>query len=171
MSFDSDVPGAAVMAQSKFSIAEHAMFLAGYMDAVGRVLSTDEEIISFSSSLLAAADVAEEIQGFKVAEVLDRNWSREFGSLLKDRFGLDPRSRLGFYLLDYIGWFQCFSGNVECVSVVRSCSPDVVFEAAYALRWNDGAQVLLLFARIRKASPGCSFTLKTVLSPSLESKS
>lgn len=141
------------MAEFSFSISEHATYLAGYMDAVGRVLSTDRELISFSSNLIAPRDTVEGLLGPVVAEVpITKSWSLEFGSLLKEHFGIDEQSRLGFYLIEYIDWFQQFTNDVECIKVVcQQQSPDTLFEAVYLLRWSTAEKVVLSFTRSRKA--------------------
>ena len=102
----------------ELSVPEHVTFLGGYMDAVGRVLTTDTELWA-----LTARDANRCFEGNTVLGVAIRarsvveNWSREFGSLVDDFLGIDQRSRLGFYLIDYICWFREFTSNATCLKL------------------------------------------------------
>ena len=144
-----------VMTEFSFSISEHTTYLAGYLDAVGRTLSSDRELISFSSNLLADSDTLEGLLGPVVTErLVTGGWSSEFGPLLKDNFGIDEQSRLGFYLVEYIDWFHQFTNNVECIKIVCQRPPLVaLFEAVYLLQWNTGEKIVLSFTRNQKAQP------------------
>ena len=67
----------------EFSVPDHVTFLAGYMDAVGRVLTTDSVLFG-----LTARDAREALDGDLLFGVAVRarspveNWSKEFGSLV-----------------------------------------------------------------------------------------
>ncbi len=96
-------------------VREHALMLAGYMDAVGRLVSTD--------SLLYTLTIRELESGLEPSEVLavpaERgekvlNWSREFQDIVENVLGLNGRDRLSCYLMDYIDWFEEFYGATGC---------------------------------------------------------
>jgi hypothetical protein len=143
------------MTEFSFSISEHTTYLAGYMDAVGRTLSSDRELICFSSNLLADPDALEGLLGPVVIErPVTGGWSSEFGPLLKGHFGIDEQSRLGFYLVEYIDWFHQFTNNVECIKIIcQRPSLVTLFEAVYLLQWNTGERVVLSFTRNQKTQP------------------
>ncbi len=131
------------------------MYLAGYLDAVGRELTNDLELVCLSSNYIASSDFTEEILG---SPILHRDpitkWSSEFGSLIEGQFGISERSRLGFYLIDYIDWFRQFTDNAQCFKITcESQSPGALFEAIYLLQWSSGQKVALSFSRFQKAQP------------------
>lgn len=140
------------MTEPTFSIPEHTMYLAGYMDAVGRELTNEEELISLSSNYLSISQASEDILCAPIIDLhLIGNWSFEFGSLIEDKFGINERSRLGFYLVDYIGWFHQFTDDVECFKITCKSQPGILFEAIYLLKWRSGEKVVLSFTRSKKA--------------------
>lgn len=139
------------MAEPKFSIPEHTRYLAGYLDAVGRELTSEEELVSLSSNYLSSMQTAED---FLCAPILDQHlisdWGSEFGSLIEDKFGINERSRLGFYLIEYIVWFQQFTDNAVCLKVECQSRPEILFEAIYLLKWCSGEKVVLSFTHSKK---------------------
>lgn len=135
----------------QFSVPQHVVFLDGYMDAVGRVLTTDTELWA-----LTARDAADDGSADRA---LVENWSKEFGSVVEDFLGLDQRARLGFYLIDYICWFKEFTQNAECFEL--ACEPlssGTIDQAIYLLQLEGNQRVLLLFQRIDKARRAASET-------------
>jgi hypothetical protein len=138
----------------EFSVSEHLIFLDGYLDAVGRILTSDTELWA-----LTARDAKECLEENMVLGVAIRarsvveNWSREFGSLVDDFLGMDQRSRLGFYLIEYICWFKEFTKNAECLKL--DCDPFgrermTIGQAVYLLQTEESYRVLLLFQRLSK---------------------
>jgi hypothetical protein len=83
------------------------------------------------------------------------NWSREFDSLAGDFLGVDPISRLGFYLVEYICWLEEFTQHSECFKL--ECEPlssGTIDQAIYLLQLEGDHRVLLLFQHIDKARRG-----------------
>jgi hypothetical protein len=101
-----------------FSVPDHAIFLDGYMDAVGRMLSTDTDLVTLTARSIISVSEAEAILGvqFGSRTAVD-NWSKEFGGLVENQLGVNQRSRLGFYLVEYICWFKEFGGGAVCFKV------------------------------------------------------
>lgn len=138
----------------EFSIAEHVLFLNGYFDAVGRVLTTDSELWSVS-----ALDANQVMDGNVVfgAPICKRtaveNWSREFGSLVEGFLKLDQRSRLGFYLIDYVCWFKEFSRNAKCFKLeCEPLQPGTRDQALYLLQLEESPRVLIVAQRLDKSA-------------------
>lgn len=133
----------------QFSIPQHVVFLDGYMDAVGRVLTTDTE--------LWALTARGSMEDMSTGRTLVENWSKEFGSVVEDFLSLDQRARLGFYLIDYICWFKEFSQNAECFKL--ACEPlssGTIDQAIYLLQLERNQRVLLIFHKIDKARRAAS---------------
>jgi hypothetical protein len=138
----------------EFNVSEHITFLDGYMDAVGRVLTSDTELWA-----LTARDAKECLEGNVVLGVAIRarsalkNWSKEFGAVVDDFLGMDQRSRLGFYLIEYICWFKEFTKNAECFrldcdSLERERT--TIGQVVYLLQTEGNHTVLLLFQHLAK---------------------
>jgi hypothetical protein len=136
----------------EFSVSEHVSFLAGYLDAIGRTLTTDSELWA-----LTARDAREVSDGDLVFGVAVRTrkvvekWSPEFSSLVDDFLGMDQRTRLGFYLVEYICWFKEFTRNAECFKL--DCEPmrsGTIGQVVYLLQLEGNQRVLLLVQRLDK---------------------
>lgn len=136
----------------EFSVPDHVTFLNGYMDAMGHILTTDTELFA-----LTVRDAQAVLESDRVLNVAIRtrsvigNWSTEFGSLVDDFLGVDQRSRLGFYLIDYICWFQEFTKNTACLKLeCDSLGSGAIGQAVYLLQIDSTDRVLLLFQRLDK---------------------
>ena len=104
-----------------FSIPEHTRFLAGYMDAVGRALTSDSELISLSARVIEGESEAETILGVPLGSGHRvENWSREFGGLVENVLCADQRSRLGFYLIEYV---CCSKSSLVSLAAISSLAP------------------------------------------------
>lgn len=136
----------------EFSIAQHATFLDGYLDAVGRVLTTDRELCAFTARDAEAVLDGELVLGAMIRKrSMVENWSQEFGSLVGNFLRLDQRNRVGFYLIDYICWFEEFTENAECLRL--ECDPvsaESLGQFVYLLQLEGGKRFLLLFQRLDK---------------------
>jgi hypothetical protein len=136
----------------EFCAPEHITFLDGYLDAVGRSLTTDEELWALTARDAKAALENDSVLGAGIhTRSLVENWSREFGSLVDNFLGINQRGRLGFYLIDYICWFKEFTQNAECFKL--ECDPigsGSLGQAVYLLKLESGDRVLLLFQRLDK---------------------
>lgn len=136
----------------QFSVPEHVSFLDGYLDAIGRVLTTESDLWA-----LTARDARELLEGDRVfgAAVRTRtaveNWSREFGSLVDDFLGMNQRTRLGFYLVEYVCWFEEFTRNAECFKVeCEPLQPGTIGQVVYLLQLEGNQRVLLLVQHLDK---------------------
>ncbi|MFC4310512.1 hypothetical protein ACFPN2_15580 [Steroidobacter flavus] len=133
----------------QFSVSRHITYLAGYLNAVGRLQTTDSELWAHT------AHDASAVPALRLAErsrAVVENWSREFGSLVEDFLRLDQRERLGFYLIDYICYFEDFTPHAECFKL--DCEPlssGTIEQAVYLLQLEGNQEVLLIFQRIDKA--------------------
>jgi hypothetical protein len=136
----------------ELSIPGHVTFLDGYMDAVGRVLTTDSVLWA-----LSARDARDVLDGDVLFGVAVRarsqveNWSKEFGSLVDNFLSMDQRHRLGFYLVEYICWFKEFTRNAECCKLdCDPLQPRTIAQAVYLLKLEGNNHVLLLAERLDK---------------------
>lgn len=136
-----------------FSIPEHTLRLDGYMDAVGRSLSTDSELYALCAQRVDDDASIERILGVPTDKIIPiENWSREFGSLVERLLCMDQCTRLGFYLIDTICWFDEFTSNAKCSKLqCKRLRPDVIDQAAYLLELEGSQRVLLLAVRSTKA--------------------
>jgi hypothetical protein len=126
-----------------FSIPEHTIRLDGYMDAVGRVVTTDSELYALCARTVKD-DV--EIEGILGVQIQNRNrienWSKEFSSLAVEFLGLDERSRLAFYLIDTICWFKEFTSDASCFKFeCARLRSNVIEQAAYVLELEGSQRV------------------------------
>ncbi|GFE78650.1 hypothetical protein GCM10011487_06500 [Steroidobacter agaridevorans] len=137
----------------QFSVSRHVIFLDGYFDAVGRLLTTDSELCALTARDDKDAVSSDQVLGAAVrARAAVENWSKEFGSIVEDFLGMDQRGRPGFYLIDYICWFNEFTQGAECFKL--HCDPlsaGSLGQAVYLLQLEGDQRVLLLFQRIDKA--------------------
>ena len=138
---------------SRFSIPEHAIWLDGYMDAVGRVVTTDSELYALCTRSVKD-DV--EIEGILGVRIQGRNridnWSKEFSSLAGQFLGLDERARLAFYFVEMICWFEAFTSGAACFKIeCAQLSSKIIDQAAYVFELEGSQRVLLLAVRSAKA--------------------
>src|SRR4051812_11892968 len=91
----------------EFSPLEHVRFLDGYLDAVGRGLTTDCQLVSLTARTVQRESEIEQILGVPLGDrTAVGNWSREFGNFVETVLSMDQRGRLGFYLIEYICCFE-----------------------------------------------------------------
>src|ERR1700742_4584069 len=92
----------------QFSVADHAIFFNGYLDAVGRHYSDDKRLCALSAAL-APSDFLQQLSISSRAPVSDmtRDFDREVSALL----ATDSSVRLIFYLVEYFEWFREFSSS------------------------------------------------------------
>ena len=135
-----------------FSIPRHTDHLNGYMDAVGRALSTDDVLYALSARRLEPDETVESALGATPGgQTRIENWSLEFGHLVEDLLVLDQRERLAFYLIDLINRYATFTQNAQCHRL--DCAPlnaGTLQQAIYLLQLQGDAQVLITASRTRK---------------------
>ena len=140
------------MHMTEFSIARHTTFLSGYLDAVARSITTDSVLCNLSASFVELGNSSGRLKHDRA--VLVDNWSIEFGALTDSFLGIDERSRLGFYLVDYICWFRDFTSDAKCYK----CAGDTPEpEVAYYLEWPEGVSVLIAASKHHRPAPNNSF--------------
>jgi hypothetical protein len=141
------------MSTAEFSVSRHVAFLDGYMDAVGRVLTTDAELWTLVARDATAVLEGDLIFGVPVRgrSVIDK-WSKEFAWLVDEFLRVSERTRLGYYLVEYICWFDYFTRNAECFKLdCESLRKGTLDQAVYVLQLEDHQRVLLLIQRVDKA--------------------
>ena len=135
------------MSNRDFSVSRHVQFLAGYLDAVGRSLTTDTELVSLAcvDAMESAGDLIQYMQG----GVLVENWSAEFCTLADNFLRVGARSRLGFYLVDYLCWFKDLTQDATCYRSAV-CVGDAVSEIVYRIEWPNDCWVLVIASRSQR---------------------
>lgn len=136
----------------EFSVPRHTLHLSGYMDAVGRVLTTDSQLYGLNARIIDSGEAIEAVIGAQVTDStsIDK-WSAEFGSLVEDFLGMDQNSRLGFYLIDMICWFKEFTDNAVCHRLdCRPLHTEVVARAVHLLELENEQRVLLIATKTKK---------------------
>ena len=122
------------------------MFVAGYLDAVRNVTGIHGLGAQYIPTAAANAPPA---TGARI-----EYWGQEFGAFAEQVLHLDQRSRLGFYLVDYMCWFRELTSGAECF---RQSIPsdDAPAEIMYRLVWPDGQCVMVsaILARHESALP------------------
>ena len=130
-----------------FSIQHHARFLDGYLDAVFRCVDTVQGLGCMhvpASPEIAPADTRE--------WVLVENWAREFDAFVGDVLGLDPRSRMTFYLVEYLCWFQQFTTHAMCHRERWGAGEST--RVTYRLQWPNGERVFVTADLVPQAGAG-----------------
>ena len=123
---------------TEFSILEHTKFLSGYLDAVARSATTGTDLFSLSVNYIKPESSSVTPQNLTQVE----NLNAEFGSLAENFLGVDQRSRLGFYLVDYICWLSDFKVGAKCYK--DAVDP---FEVTYHFVWQDGCRVTIVASK------------------------
>lgn len=136
------------MVNFDFSISRHVRFLDGYLDAVGRSTTTDDELVSLSCFTFGGVEGVDDLFDWREGDALVKIWSREFGSFAETFVGICERSRLGFYLVDYMCWFQEFTQGATCHR--RSVATDLMSEIVYRMEWPDGSKVVIAARRSKR---------------------
>lgn len=132
------------MPEYEFSISRHARFLAGYLDAVGRTLSDGAELVS-----LWCVEPGETVRDPARYARVD-TWDAEFDALADGFLGIDARSRLGFYLVEYLCWFRDFTQDATCYRDTV-CDDPAAHEIVYRIEWPDGHIVQIGARRASRA--------------------
>lgn len=125
-------------------IRDHALRFDGYLDAVGRQLSTSETLIAVSTRLLNEQVVVEDIINSKEYEFLELEsnnigFEKEISSFLNT----DPRERLLFYLIEYFEWFERFSETYTCKKLRLSGANAPVKYLGYLLTCNTNINLFI----------------------------
>jgi hypothetical protein len=135
-----------------FSVSDHAMYLAGYLDAVGRLLTTDVELCALTARYIRSVGEAEAILGMPIRnrEPIE-SWPKEFGALVDGYLGMNQRTRIGFYLVDYVCWFEEFTNDASCFKVdCKLLGAPTISQVVYLLELANSEWVLIIVERSRK---------------------
>ncbi len=129
-----------------FSPPEHARFLAGYLDAVGRSLTTGTELVSLTCKFFGTrVEVGTQLRSGGIP--VD-NWSRELCGMADEVLGLDTRSRLGFYMVEYLCWIREFTEGTTCYRIDDSTTGGI----SYRMELRDGSCIVAAVIRSDKRS-------------------
>ncbi|MEH6416094.1 hypothetical protein [Pseudomonas sp. CGJS7] len=133
----------------EFSVARHVVFVDGYLDAVGRTLSTDTELWCLWTR---TAEPGQEIETVLQAKVHEQarigNWSLELVALCEQLLGLSERTRLGFYLIEYLRWFADYTRDAVCYRLTCDfLRSDAVAQSVYLLELENQQRVLICATR------------------------
>ena len=148
------------------SVTQHAHRLDGYMDAVGRVTSTDSLLYGLALRELASRDDASDILGVDI-ESLDTVQSipREFQPIVEDFLGLNGRDRLSYYLIDYYEWFERYHGATAIHRVTCPLlRPEVENQAIHVIE-NPGIWCYLSIITCSKKPPDPPYKTPSPLDP------
>ncbi len=131
----------------EFSIKEHTVYFAGYLDAVGRVYSNDKYLYGLSARRIPNDSSLEKKVNISIIESKSiKNMVVHFEKAISELLKTDPRQRLLFYLIDYFSWFQEFSDSCVCEECVLS--GEIVPEnyKAFMLHINGSFDIFILLS-------------------------
>ena len=135
---------------TEFSVQQHVLFLSGYLDAVARSVTTDEMLCNLSATFSKPGSSLGPSHG---ANMID-DWSNEFVSFVDSFLGISQRSRIGFYLVDYICWLSEFTAGAKCYKSVGDAPEQSVI---YHVEWPDGSNAVIAADRHHRPAPNKSF--------------
>ena len=135
---------------TELSAQRHVLFLSGYLDAVARSLTTDSVICNLSATFSEPSSSIGPAHGDNLID----NWSIEFGSFVDSFLGISQRSRIGFYLVDYICQLREFETAGRCYKSVGDGPGQSVI---YQVVWPDGSGVVIAADRHDRPAPNNSF--------------
>lgn len=158
-------PSSTVMAPH-LSITHLANFLDGYLDEVGRAVSTDTCLYNLALRELEDIERAADVLGVEITALTDvERISREFQSIVEGFLGLNGRDRLSYYLIEYYGWFEAFHGanrvsRIEC----RCIRPEVEAQEIHLIE-NDGVWAYLSIITKSKKRPNPPYRTPSPFDP------
>lgn len=135
----------------EITIPDHTMYFSGYLDAVGRVYTTEEELVSLTSAIVHDKASVDNEYGVEIAEEkVVSEMVASFEKSVSEFLSTDPTERLVFYLVEYFMWFQEYSESCVCkeCTLKWKASPDRYL--AYKLRVNDDYNVLVILSASKK---------------------
>jgi hypothetical protein len=135
---------------TELSAQQHVLFLSGYLDAVARSVATDSVLCNLSATFSEPGSSLGPAHGDSLID----NWSIEFGSFVDSFLGISQRSRMGFYLVDYICQLREFKGGARCYKSVGDAPGQSVI---YQMVWPDGSGVVIAADRNHRPAPNNSF--------------
>lgn len=129
--------------------------ISGYMDAVGRIVTTDSLLFGLTIRELDNGHDPSEVLGVSVQQREEvNNWSREFQGVVEDVLGLNGRDRLSFYLIEYISWFGELYNATGCYRLkCKPLRPDVETQVIHQIERTGSWTYLSIITISRKAGP------------------
>ena len=143
-------------------VKEHAVMLRGYMDAVGRAVTTDEVLYALTVRELDSENTPESILEVPVTqgEAVDRI-HQEFIPIVQGKLGLNGNDRLSFYLIDYLSWFKEMYGatsvhRLNCNFPNSESEENILFSAFHRFSCADRWSFMTIIT-ISKKQGGAEF--------------
>jgi hypothetical protein len=128
----------------KTSIKDHLIFFDGYFDAVGRLFSTSEILISPTVREIHQDESIESLLSAKIVETIEvEKMAVDFEKEIADFLNRDPRERVLYYLIEYFDWFNEFSESCVCNKYKLSGSDVPEKHIAYILSCNKKIDILI----------------------------
>jgi len=137
----------------EISIPDHTMYFSGYLDAVGRVYTTEKELVSLTAAIVSDKASAEKLYGIEiVGEKETSDMAASFEQSVSEFLGTDPTERLVFYLVEYFMWFQEYSNSCVCKECTLKWKESPNRYIAYNLRVNEAYDILVILGAFKKRS-------------------
>jgi hypothetical protein len=134
-----------------FSPNDHTLFFDGYLDAIGRLFTTDEVLVAPAARVIKDDETIEsilecEIQEAQVIENITGTFEKEISKFLDH----DPRQRILFYLIEYFAWYSEFSHSCKCKKYTLKGNDLPKEYLAYVITCNDNIDVLIYIYKKQK---------------------
>jgi len=135
----------------EISVPEHTIYFNGYLDAVGRVYTTDSTLYVLSALIISEDSSLENQLEAKIVESNEvKDIVRDFESGVSELLKTDPRERLIFYLVEYFSWFEEYTKSCKCVSYKLEGENIPPNHIAYTLNVNNKYNVLIYLCILEK---------------------
>lgn len=130
-------------------IEKHINFVNGYMDAVGRIFTTEKFLFSLWAE--QRSERLEKSPGLNITgQETMPDFVRELEQQVSEFFDSDPRERLLFYLLEYLVWFREFTDYFECYKIQVEFDPENRKYLAYRFVVNGSQEIYIFMTRMSK---------------------
>jgi len=130
--------------EMQISVPKHTRFFDGYLDAVGRVYTTDKLLYGLSAQIIPKNSSIEALLNAKIIYSEDiKEMTVAFEKSVSDLLKSDPRERLVFYMVEYFSWFEEYTHSCECTSVKLAGKDIPSDHIGYSLKVNDKYNVLV----------------------------
>ena len=135
----------------KIVVSEHIAYLSGYMDAVGRMLSTEHELIGLNAREVDSVQALEQEFECEVRELIPvSSMALDFEKGVSSLFEVDPKNRVIFYLTEYVSWFEEYAASCITKKVVLNGKSIPEKYLAWLLELNGKRKVFILLCRAIK---------------------
>ena len=125
-------------------IRDLAIRFDGYLDAVGRQFSTDENLVALSSRVLDNQVGIDDVVSSKEYEFIRANSNDvSFEKEINNFLGVNPKERLVFYLVEYFEWFKQFSETYSCEKLYLSSADAPNKYLGYLLTCNKKIKIFV----------------------------